>query len=163
MNNNGFEIERKFLIEYPDVKWLASMPNCRRVEIIQTYLKSAPEEEVRIRQRGSDGHYVYFQTTKRRVSDVKRIEIERRLSESEYLRLLMNADTSRRQIRKDRYCLTYDNQYFEIDVYPFWKDRAIAEIELSDEKSEIRFPEKIKVIREVTDEEAYKNSSLADH
>ncbi|MBR2730719.1 MAG: AAA family ATPase [Clostridia bacterium] len=156
-----FEIERKFLIEYPDVKWLASMPNCRRVEIIQTYLKSAPEEEVRIRQRGSDGHYVYFQTTKRRVSDVKRIEIERRLSESEYLRLLMNADTSRRQIRKDRYCLTYENQYFEIDVYPFWDDRAIAEIELSDEHAEIRFPKQIKVIKEVTDDDAYKNASLA--
>ena len=79
----------------------------------------------------------------------------------EYLRLLMNADTTRRQIRKDRYCLTYDNQYFEIDVYPFWKDRAIAEIELSDEKTAIRFPEEIRVIREVTGDDAYKNASLA--
>ena len=155
------EIERKFLIEYPDVKWLESMPNCQRIEIIQTYLKSDKDEEVRVRQRGFDGHYIYFQTTKRKVSDIKRVEIERRLSESEYLRLLMNADTTRRQIRKDRYCLTYKNQYFEIDVYPFWNDKAIAEIELSDENAEINFPKQIKIIKEVTDDENYKNAFLA--
>ena len=156
-----FEIERKFLIEYPDIKWLASIPNCRRIEIIQTYLNSDNGDEVRVRQRGTDGHYVYFQTIKRKVSDIKRVEIERRLSQSEYLRLLMDADTTRRQIRKDRYCLTYENQYFEIDVYPFWEDKAIAEIELSDENADIKFPKEIKVIKEVTDDESYKNASLA--
>lgn len=156
-----FEIERKFLIEYPDVKWLESVPNCQRVEIIQTYLMSDKDEEIRVRQRGYGGHYIYVQTVKRKVSELKRVEIEKRLTENEYLRLLMNADTSRRQIRKDRYCLTYDNQYFEIDVYPFWNDKAIAEIELSDENAEIRFPKQLKVIKEVTDDENYKNASLA--
>ena len=158
-----FEIERKFLIEYPDIKWLESIPNCQRIEIIQTYLMSNKDEEVRVRQRGFDGHYIYFQTTKRKVSDVKRVEIERRLSEREYLRLLMNADTAKRQIRKDRYCLTYENQYFEIDVYPFWKEKAIVEIELSDENAEIIFPKQIKVIKEVTDDDSYKNASLANN
>lgn len=156
-----YEIERKYLIEYPDIRWLESVPNCQRIEIIQTYLKSDEDEEVRVRQRGFDGHYIYFQTTKRTVSPLKRVEIERRLSQSEYLRLLMDADTTRRQIRKDRYCLTYDNQYFEIDVYPFWTDKAIAEIELSDENAEVRFPEQLKVIREVTDDASFKNASLA--
>ncbi len=156
-----YEIERKFLIEYPDMKWLGSIPNCRRVEIIQTYLKADDDEEVRVRQRGEDGHYIYYQTTKRRISNVKRVEIERRLSESEYIRLLMKADTTMRQIRKDRYCLTFDNQYFEIDVYPFWNDKAILEIELSDENAEIRFPKEIAVIKEVTDDESYKNAALA--
>ena len=155
------EIERKFLIEYPDIRWLESSPNCRRVEIIQTYLKADDVEEIRVRQRGCDGHYIYTRTTKRKTSGAKRIELESRLSESEYLRLLMNADTTRRQIRKDRYCLTYDNQYFEIDVYPFWNDKAIVEIDLSDEKAEIRLPEQIKVIRDVTGDESYKNAALA--
>ncbi|MBO7217179.1 MAG: ATP-binding protein, partial [Clostridia bacterium] len=31
-----YEIERKFLIEYPNVEWLANNPACKRVEIIQT-------------------------------------------------------------------------------------------------------------------------------
>ena len=40
------EIERKFLIEYPDIKWLESLPNCRKVDIIQTYLRPQGEYEV---------------------------------------------------------------------------------------------------------------------
>lgn len=156
-----YEIERKYLIEYPDMAWLENYPTCRRVEIIQTYLNGGENEEVRVRQRGTDGNYVYFQTIKRKVSDVKRVEIERRLSQSEYLRLLMDADTTKRQIRKTRYCLTYENQYFEIDVYPFWDDKAIVEIELRDEDVSIVFPKELRVIREVTDDAAYKNSSLA--
>ena len=156
-----YEIERKYLIEYPDIKWLESNPSCRRIEIIQTYLNSAAGEEVRIRQRGFGGNYIYFQTIKRKVSDIKRVEIERRLSQAEYLKLLMEADTAKRQIRKTRYCLTYDNQYFEIDVYPFWTDKAIAEIELSGENVAVAFPKQLKVIREVTGDEAYKNASLA--
>lgn len=156
-----YEIERKFLIEFPDIKWLESNPSCKRVEIIQTYLNSTDDEEIRVRQRGADGNYIYFQTIKRNVSDVKRVEIECRLSQSEYLKLLMEADTTKRQIRKTRYCLTYENQYFEIDVYPFWTDKAIAEIELSDENKEIVFPKQIKVIREVTNDDSFKNASLA--
>ena len=54
-----------------------------------------------------------------------------------------------------------ENQYFEIDVYPFWKDKAIVEIELRDENVPIVFPDMLKVIREVTDDESYKNASLA--
>ena len=156
-----YEVERKFLIEYPDIKWLESNPTCRRVEIIQTYLNSAAGEEVRIRQRGADGHYIYYQTIKRKVSDIKRVEIERRLSKEEYLKLLMEADTTRRQIRKTRYCLTYESQYFEIDVYPFWSDKAIAELELSDENAKIVFPKQIKVIKEVTADDSFKNAALA--
>ena len=156
-----FEIERKFLIEYPDLEELEKLPNCSRVEIIQTYLLSADGSEARVRQRGADGHYIYTHTAKRKVSNTKRVEMERRITKNEYLRFLMDADPDYRPIRKNRYCLTYANQYFEIDVYPFWKDKAVAEIELTDEDEPINFPEQIKVIREVTEDESYKNSSLA--
>lgn len=156
-----YEVERKFLIEYPDIALLQSLENCQRVEIIQTYLTSKDGEEVRVRQRGCDGSYIYFKTIKRRISGLKCVEIEDRLSKDEYLALLMSADTSKRQIRKDRYCLTYRNQYFEIDVYPFWTDKAIAEIELSNETDPIFFPDYIKVIKEVTEDLSYKNSALA--
>ena len=155
------EIERKFLIEYPDTAALEKLPNCQRVEIIQTYLTAPEGEESRVRQRGIDGSYIYFQTTKRKVTGVKRVEVERRLSKDEYLGLLMDADPACRPIRKTRYCLTHENQYFEIDVYPFWKDRAILEIELSSEDAPIRFPEGIRIIREVTEDESYKNAALA--
>ena len=156
-----YEIERKFLIEYPDLKELDVMPNCRKVEIIQTYLKSEKNEEIRVRQRGESGHYIYFKTVKKKISDVKRIETEHRITGEEYLMLLMEADTTKRQIRKTRYCLLYENRYFEIDIYPFWSDKAIMEIELRDENERIVFPKNIKIIKEVTDDESYKNASLA--
>ena len=156
------EIERKFLIEYPDIKWLESLPNCRKVDIIQTYLVSGNGDELRVRQRGENGSYICFKTRKRLIDGMKRIELEERLSQEEYMRLLMEADPTKRPIRKTRYCLTWDNQYFEIDVYPFWKDRAVAEIELSDENTPIRFPKELKVIREVTDDPTYKNAALAE-
>ena len=159
--DHPYEIERKFLIEYPDLEWLESNPLCHKVDIDQTYLKSDPSEEIRVRRRGENGNYIYYETHKRSLNGMKRMSTETRLSKSEYRRLLKNADPNRRTIHKKRYCLTYDTQYFEIDVYPFWDDQAILEIELRDENTEIRFPENIHVIREVTDDPAFKNAALA--
>lgn len=156
-----FEIERKFLIHYPNINKLEQNPYCNKVEIIQTYLNAPDGDEVRVRQRGANGNYVYIKTTKRKVSEVKRIEIEQRISQDEYLRLLMDADITMHPIRKTRYCLTWENQYFEIDVYPFSKEYAIVEIELTHEDDEIIFPDELCVICEVTDDKAFKNASLA--
>lgn len=156
-----YEMERKFLIQYPPLNYLQRNPLCREIDITQTYLKSDPGEEIRIRRRGENGHYVYYETRKRPLDGMKRLSTETRLSQSEYRRLMKNADPKRRTIHKKRYCLSYDNQYFEIDIYPFWNDRAILEIEVREEDTEIRFPEEIKVIREVTGDPAYKNAALA--
>ena len=156
-----FEIERKFLIKYPDIEWLKSLPNCQQVEIIQTYLRSDTDDEIRVRQRGLNGNFTYTKTIKRKVSDIKRVEIEKRLTKDEYLSLLMQADTTRHQIRKTRYCVSYDNCYLELDVYPFWNDKAILEIELAHEDDPISIPDNIKIIKEVTNDDSYKNASLA--
>lgn len=155
------ETERKFLIEYPDTALLERLPNCQRVEIIQTYLSAAQGEESRVRQRGLDGNYIYTQTTKRALTGRTRVEVERRLSKDEYLRLLMDADPACRPIRKTRYCLTHNNRYYEIDVYPFRKDRAILEIELSAEDEPVSYPPCVKVLREVTDDPRFRNAALA--
>ena len=159
--DHPYEIERKFLIEYPDLAWLEENPLCHRVDIDQTYLISDPNEEIRVRRRGENGNYVYYETHKRAIDGMKRLSTEKRLSYSEYRRLLKNADPGKRTIHKKRYCLTYDTQYFEIDIYPFWDDKAILEIELRDVDAPIRFPENITVIREVTDDPSYKNAALA--
>ena len=156
-----YEIERKFLIKYPDLELLESRSDCQKVEIIQTYLKAGENEEVRVRQRGANGSFIYFKTVKKKLTDTTRVEIEERLSQAEYLKLLMDADTTMHQIRKTRYCLTYEGQYFEIDIYPFWQDQAIVEIELLTEQEEIKMPKFLRVIKEVTKDDAYKNASLA--
>ena len=157
-----YEIERKFLIEYPDIAKLEADKNCGKVEIIQTYLKSSDDKEIRVRQRGNNGSYSYTKTIKQTINGLKRLETEKRLTQAEYINLLMDADTTKHQIRKTRYCLVYNNQYFEIDIYPFWNDVAIMEIELNNESQTIEFPPQIKIIKEVTDDIEYKNSNLAN-
>ena len=159
--DHPYEMERKFLIRRPDTGWLEQHPLCHRVDIVQTYLLSEDGEEIRLRRRGENGSYIYYETHKRAIDGMKRLSTEQRLSKSEYRRLLKNADPGRRPIHKSRYCLNYDSQYFEIDIFPFWEDQAILELELRDEKEEIRFPEQIQVIREVTDDPDYKNAALA--
>ena len=156
-----YEVERKFLIEYPDIEWLENNPLCRKVRIDQTYLQSAEGEEIRVRRRGENGSYIYYETHKWPIDGMKRISTEKRLSKSEYRRMLKNADPERRTIHKKRYCLSYDMQYFEIDIYPFWDDKAILEIELRNGDEEIRFPENIHIIKEVTGNPEYKNAALA--
>ena len=156
-----YEIERKFLIEYPDIDMLEKMPNCKKVDIVQTYLKSNSDNQLRIRQRGENGYYTYTKTTKKTISATKRLEVENRISINEYLKLLLQADTTKHQIIKTRYCLTHKNQYFEIDIFPFWKDKAIVEIELLDENQPIEFPKELKQIKEVTGDKKYYNHYLA--
>ncbi len=155
------EIERKYLIQYPNLKALEKLPNCQKVDIMQIYLQSGSAEETRIRQRGQDGNYIYFKTTKRSVSSGKRIEIEERLTQEEFLSLMPHADPACRPIRKQRYCLSENGLYYEIDIYPEWQHQAILEVELHDENQEIVFPDCVKVIREVTNEDAFSNHSLA--
>lgn len=157
------EIERKFLIEKPNLESLDKMKNCSKVDIIQTYLTSEQNEEKRVRQRGKDGSYIYTVTTKTHISDTKRIETEKRISQREYLTLLNDANTNLHQIRKTRYCLMHNHKYYEIDTYPFAKNTAICEIELADETETFKMPEFIKVIKEVTDDNRFSNYAFSTH
>ncbi|MBO5955087.1 MAG: AAA family ATPase [Clostridia bacterium] len=155
-----YEIERKFLIKYPDLNKLNEFAH-KKVEIIQTYLESSPDQELRLRQRGDGKSFVYTKTRKWKVNDLKRVEFESRISKEEYLSLLMDADTDIHQIRKTRYCVVYNNQYIEIDIYPFSKDKAILEIELNEESQDCNLPSFIEAVKEVTDDDKYKNINLA--
>lgn len=159
----SFEIERKFLIKRPDLCHLAGIQNCRKVDIVQTYLTaSLPGEERRVRQRGYDGSYIFTLTTKTPVSNIKRVETEKRITEREYLTLLNEADTSLHQVKKSRYCLMENNKYFEIDIYPLAKERAICEIELTSDDEKFLIPDFLEIIDEVTDDKRFSNRALAE-
>lgn len=153
--------ERRFLVKYPDADMLKNLENCHKIDIVQTYLRYSSEDELRIRKRGENGQYVYYKTFKRKVSDTERIELEERLSKDEYLRLLCDADPEKMQICKTRYCITYKNQYIQLDVFPFWSDKAIAEVRIASEDEKVLLPEWVEVIKDITGDESYKNRSLA--
>lgn len=156
----GFEIERKYLISMPDPDFLRE--NASPTEIVQTYLlPPAPHINARVRKRGHDGAWVFTHTEKTRLSDLRRIENERRISREEYETLLQSADPGRNVIRKTRWVLPWKGQNFEIDIFPFWTDRALMELELEDEAQTIELPPQIRVLREVTADYRYLNSSLS--
>ncbi len=156
-----YEIERKFLVSYPNVAWLDSLPNCSRVEITQIYLRSESNDEIRIRQRGTGEQSMYYFTEKRYVGNRKLMRTQRRLTAGEYHMLKMQADPNLRQISKTRYCLTYEGQYFEIDLFPCWDDQAIVEIELTSEDTPVVFPPELRIIREITGDPTYRNAVIA--
>ena len=155
------ETKRKYLIARPDPAALGCRPNCRHVEITQAYLRSdIPGETIRIRQRGCEGSYVYFKTRKRTVEG-RRVEMEERLTRREFRDLLLQADPEYRTLRKDRWCLSENGLYYNIDIFPEWDDRALLEVELYGADDRVVFPEGIEVIREVTGEKEFTNPEIA--
>lgn len=160
MENVPFEIERKYLIRRPEEDWLRTLPD--RSEIVQTYLVT-PEDggRARVRKRTRNGATVYTHTIKRRVNDLRAVELEREIDAEEYEKLLERADPKRRTLYKTRCCLTYRGQLFEIDLYPFWTDRAIMEIELEDESQPVELPPEIELMEEVSSDRRYSNAALA--
>ena len=59
------------------------------------------------------------------------------------------------------WCIPFDFHVLEIDLYPFWNDQAVLEVELKSEEEAFLLPPEIRVIREVTEDPRYLNSSLA--
>ncbi len=153
-----YEIERKYLIHKPDLLNLGTI--CKIKEISQTYL-AAQEGCLRVRKTEERGVVTYVECAKRSLSTMRRIEIERVLTEDEYNRRLATRDPRRQTIRKVRYCLPYNGHTYEIDVYPFWSHQAIMEVELKNEKEAFELPPFIRVIREVTNDPRYSNYAMA--
>ena len=162
MNLNGIEIERKFLIAAPEKQWLDEQPGSRRVDILQTYLLSPPGETRRIREWSENGKTRYIRTIKRPLTGITREELEDEITEAEYSALLKEKDPQRRQIEKTRWCIPYEGHVLEIDHYAQWNDdRSTLEVELESEEEIFRIPPEIEIIREVTGDPRYLNSSMA--
>ncbi len=155
------EIERKFLIKYPDLNILKQSYICETVDITQIYITLPNGEKSRIRKRGIGDDAVYIMTSKRKISSTVREETEQRITFDEFNRLSEYADKQRRPIVKKRVCLIANGKYFELDLFPFWNDKAILEIELDREDEPFEIPAEINVIREVTSDPDYTNSALA--
>ena len=155
------EIERKLLIAYPDTALLAQMDTCRKIMIEQAYLQTPEEDKFRVRKRADGNEVLYIKTVKHKISDIKRVEIETLISEKEYYDYLSHREYVQGVIAKDRYCFVWDAQYFELDVYPFWADKATLEIELLSEDEEYRLPDFVSLLRDVSFEKAFRNKHLA--
>lgn len=154
------ELEKKFLIEYPKLNLIMQNYNVTKYEIEQIYLLSDTGSR-RIRRLSGDEKTRYIETVKVRINGSKCYEYERELSAEEYENCKSDADPNKSPIIKERYVFPYKNKVMELDVYPFWKDRAVLEIELENEEDEYFIPEEITVIEDVSNDSKYKNAQLA--
>ena len=155
------EVWHKYLIAMPDVEKLQTEFSASAIDMMQTYLvKTQPNVVRRIRQQKNGQEYLYFYTEKR-YADKDAWETEKPITQKEYVQYLMEADTALHAVHKTKYRFSVDGQRFEIDVYPFSQERAIMRAELPEGKNAPERLQEIEILREVTGEAAYKNSSLA--
>lgn len=155
------ETERKFLISFPDTEVLSKNKNCKIKRIEQTYLVAEKGVTRRIRKIECDGTTSFVFTEKRRISSLSCFEDEKTITLSEYQHLMCTADPSRTTVFKTRYVLPFENHTIEVDIYDFWKNLAILEIELESENDSFEIPDYISIIKEVTDDKRFKNVNLA--
>lgn len=150
------EIERKFLISPPD---LARFPvSIVEIDIVQYYLKGSG----RIRARGQFGAYTYYLTIKRELRPGVRVELERRISQQEFLKLSQQIDLKNfSPVSKKRHCFIWDGQYFELDAITSPRKLYLLELELGNENEEPRLPPFVHVIQDVTEEKQYSNREIA--
>lgn len=154
-----FEIERKYLVEFPDI---SNLDVCKTISICQTYLLREDKDlQRRVRSLEINGVTTYTYTEKRFLSPVTREEKEYEIDMNEYEKLLLEADNECVPIQKVRYCFDYKGQLFELDTYPYSDKLAILEIELGSPEQVVYFPETINVIKEVTADSRYSNAALA--
>ena len=156
------EIERKFLIEYPDISELRKMPDYKVEHMAQTYLLQS-EDFVggRLRRIEAESGVRYVYTYKVRLSDMTRREYEREIDEQEYRSLMERKNPLASSIIKDRHSFSYMGLTYELDVYSFWDDKATLEAEVDSESARIPIPPCVKLIKDVTDDRRYNNSKLA--
>jgi len=166
MSKSGLpkEIERKYLILRPDLEKLKQIPDSRIDDITQTYLIFKEDGFVRrVRKRGTEPHWEYTYTRKKKIGFGERIELEDVISEEKYLALLKEADPSHQSVRKIRCCIPYKGQLLEIDIYDFSQKYATLEIELPDIEKPVHLPEWLEIIADVTEKRGYSNFALSQN
>lgn len=164
--NKPLEIEYKFLICYPDIATLSSQPDYSCEDITQIYLElpqgmSIHGKYCRIRSVNNSKGTKYIRTFKQSITDMTRIEIEDEISEEEFINLSKYIRKGYAPIKKHRHAFSLFGFRYEIDIFPFWSDRAYLEIEVDSESTNPPIPDFISIIKDVTTDKRYRNTSLA--
>ena len=157
----SIEIERKYIISMPNFDDLKACDNYKSSEILQIYLNSDRGVTHRVRKRSYGESISYTETKKTRINKMSAIEEEREISAEEFMTLSQNMREGSAPLKKVRHSFDYSGLCFEIDVYPEWKRTSIMEVELESEDKSFEIPPFIKVVREVTGDKAYSNSSMS--
>ena len=157
------EIERKFRIKMPEKDWLRSREAVTVTGLVQCYLTAHEGWERRVRQATDalTGEVRCTLTEKTEEASLIRTELEKEISPSEYEALLGEMLPGTPPLYKVRWAFPYKGHTIEIDCYPFWKDEAILEVELSSPDEAFALPPELVVLADVTNDPNLKNRALA--
>ena len=163
--NKPLEIEYKFLISYPNIEKLSTQPEYKCEKMLQLYLELPQKEEgfdrCRIRKVECNNKVSYIKTFKQSLSDMTRIEIESEITEEEFISLSKYLRKGYNPIEKYRHSFVLGDFTYEVDIFPFWDDRAYLEIEVDSETTKPPIPDFVHIIKDVTADKRYRNTSLA--
>lgn len=164
--NTPLEIEYKFLIRFPDLSLLSTLPDYKKEDMRQMYLLLPDENgnrriKLRIREVRNDQEVRYIKTFKKTITDLTRVEEEEEISKEEFEKLsrFINPDTF--PLTKTRHSFSLNGFTYEVDIFPFWQDRAYLEIEVESEDITPPIPEFLSVIRDISHDKRFRNSALA--
>lgn len=158
----SLEIERKYVIEKPQIDKMRECGAYTSSEIVQIYLDAEPGVTRRVRSRAySDGRVQYFETEKQRVDEMSSIEREREITKVEFDNFSLQIAQDTRPITKTRHTFDYLGQTFEIDVYPEWERTCIMETELPSRDTEVKMPDFIRILADVTGDKRYSNAAMS--
>lgn len=154
--------KHKYLISMPDMNQLVVNYGAVPFEMTQNYLVvTNPNIERRIRKQKNGAEYLYFYTEKHQMQDGAMWDTERPISAKEYKRYLMEAEPELQPVHKVKYRFNQGRQRFEIDIYPFSREKAVMFAYAGEDEKEIVPPPEITILREVTGVPEYKNRTLA--
>ena len=161
---DGLEVERKWLLSAPPTISELEALGAKPVEIEQVYLTAGADEGGRRIRRLRTAEGETFVLTEKRGHGVTREERESAIDGETYASLLADADPTRRPIRKVRQRIAHGRHTIELDVFSDPPDLVLLEVETDAPTDEVDpWPSAIGklIVREVTDERAYENATLA--
>ena len=134
--------------------------NFSNVHIEQFYLTSPNGFERRIRKRVRNGNELYSYSEAKYLSTNERIKSDKVLSSRQYYDYAPEIDTNLRPIEKERYSFIKDNLFFKLDIFDFDKTKGLLSVQIA-EGQDVKIPDYFTVIKDVTNDQNYKNYYLA--
>jgi CYTH domain-containing protein len=115
-----------------------------------------------LRKVGKNDAFTYSHEMRYEINGEK-IQKKRQITAREYIELCENTDITKKKIIKTRQCFIYDRQYFMVETFLNLENHpSIIRVESTTEKSKTKLPPFLKIVREVTNDNAYETWMMAN-
>ena len=161
LNKKQVKRQEKYSVDLEKTDFNYIRENGKVANIEQTYLLADEGTEKRVRKVLFNGSVSYVLSVYKLQEDGSKVIVfEKQIDESMYKSLLEFKDDKYDVINKKRYYFTYDGEYFYLDIFANNNEIGILEINVL-ENENVRIPEFIATIENVTRNESYYNKKIA--